>query len=195
MKAKLGGKSFEIDENRVRGGVVGTRTYKARQIGVSRSLDATSSQGRHQEALKSTTGSNPAPAPHSPPLSLCFTLWGQIPSGKNAVLITRTGHRYPAKRFVKWRTEAMRQLPPVAGPFLGPLHLIVDYVKGDLRRRDLPGMTDAILHLIEKAGYVLDDAQVVQQTWTPFPIDRKHPRCTITLSPLTLNLDEEVDPW
>lgn len=168
MKARSGGKSFEIRDELVRG-----KQPMVRKI-------------NHHHAEDSLRKSCPAP-----PLSLCFTLWGQIPSGKNAVLITRTGRRYPAKRFQAWRNEAMRQLPPVAGPFVGPLHLIVDYVKGDLRRRDLPGMTDALLHLIEKAGYVLDDAQVVQQTWTPFPIDRTRPRCTITLSPITRNLDEE----
>lgn len=85
----------------------------------------------------------------------------------------------------------MKCLPPIAGPYLGPMHLIVDYVPGDLRKRDVPGMLDALLHVLERGGYVVDDAQIRQVTWTPFPIDRQHPRCTVTLSPLTVNLDEE----
>lgn len=129
---------------------------------------------------------------NSPPLSLCFTLWGTLPGGKNHVGITRTGHRYPNKRFVAWRAEALKQCPPVAGPFVGPLHLIVDYVKGDLRRRDMDGMLGALFHLFGKAGYFVDDSQIVQQTWTPFPLDRKRPRCTVTLSPMKPYYEEEA---
>jgi hypothetical protein len=39
-----------------------------------------------------------------------FTLTGQIPSGKNAVVVTRTGMRFPAKRFKLWREDALKQL-------------------------------------------------------------------------------------
>lgn len=170
MKVKFYGKRFEVPDKRLEHVVVCEPTKR----------------GTVMKNYASTDGLHYAPAK-----SLCFTLWGQLPSGKNAVLITRKGRRYPAPRFVEWRREALKQCPPVAGPFVGPLHLIVDYVKGDLRRRDMPGMLDALLHLFEKAGYVLDDAQIAQQTWTPFPIDRKRPRCTVTLSPLTVNLDEE----
>ena len=39
-----------------------------------------------------------------------LTLTGQIPSGKNAVVVTRTGHRFPNKRFVEWRSKALEEL-------------------------------------------------------------------------------------
>lgn len=117
------------------------------------------------------------------PESFVFVLHGQLPSGKNAIKITRTGHRYPDQRFVLWRANAMAQLPLAVPRFTGPVRLIVDYVPGDVRRRDLPGMLDALLHLFEKAKLVKDDAQVVACTWTPFPLDRKNPRCTVTIAP------------
>lgn len=141
--------------------------------------------------MKVKSGGRTLAAPE-PTLSLCVTLWGQIRGGKNNICITRTGHRYPNKKFEQWRAEMLRQCPPVAGPFTGPLHLIVDYVKGDRLRRDLPAMLDALLHLFGKAGYFVDDSQVVQVTWTPFPLDRKRPRCTVTLSPMKPYCEEEA---
>lgn len=170
MKITAYGRTFEVDAKRVRGG----RELAAQQVVPSPKTIPTQ-----------------APALSSPPLSLCFTLWGTLPGGKNQMGITRKGKRYPKKRFAEWREASLKQCPPVAGPFTGYLHLIVDYVKGDLRRRDMPGMLDALCHLFEKAGYLLDDKQIVQQTWTPFPLDRKRPRCTVTLSPIERNLDEE----
>ncbi len=41
---------------------------------------------------------------------LTLTLTGQCPSGKNAIVITRTGLRFPKKRFVDWRTEALKEI-------------------------------------------------------------------------------------
>lgn len=113
--------------------------------------------------------------------SFTFVLTGILPGGKNAVKTTRTGHRYPDQRFVLWRANALSQLPAKVPHFPGPVQLLVDYVPGDLRKRDMPGMMDALLHLLEKAKLVKDDAQVVALTWTPFPLDREHPRCTVTI--------------
>lgn len=114
-----------------------------------------------------------------------ISLTGQLPSGKNAVVVTRTGQRFPQARFKAWREHALRQLrPQLAGhPWLydGPIHLIVDYVPGDRRRRDLPGMLDALCHLLEKAGVVRDDAQIQAVTWTSFPMDRSAAGCRMTL--------------
>lgn len=115
---------------------------------------------------------------HAP---LTFVLHGSIPGGKNAIKITRTGKRYPDQRFVLWRANALSQLPPKLPRFAGPVQMIVDYVPGDARRRDVPGMTDALLHLLEKAKIVADDVQVQSLIWTPFAMDRQYPRCTVTI--------------
>lgn len=112
---------------------------------------------------------------------LTITLLGQLKSGKNRVLITRTGHRYPPKAFKDWREEMLSQIPPVRWPFEGPVHMAVDYVPGDKIRRDVPGMLDALCHVIEKAGIVLDDAQVKSVTWLTLPVAPKQPRCVVTL--------------
>lgn len=187
MKAKLGGKSVEIDENRVRGGVGGGAIERDSPISRSVVLQRATAARNSRERV-----ANPAPVPHSPPLSLCFTIPFQLQSGKNRVLITRTGHRYPPKRFQAWRDAVLKCIPPMAGPYTGPLHIIVDYVPGDKRKRDVPGMLDALLHVLERGRCMLDDAQVKQVTWTPFPLDRKRPRCTVTLSPMKPYYEEEA---
>ena len=92
-----------------------------------------------------------------------FTLTGQCTSGKNAVIVTRSGHRFPAKRFVEWRADMMEQLlpqllaSPVKLPLTFPVSVDVSYTAKDRLRRDAPGIIDAIWHLLEKAGVVSDD--------------------------------------
>ena len=89
-----------------------------------------------------------------------FRLHGQLPGGKNAVQVTRTGHRYPNARFVAWRTAVLKQLKAQCAevrPISTPCRLIVDYYSGDKRRRDIPGMLDALLHLCERGQLVADD--------------------------------------
>jgi len=112
---------------------------------------------------------------------LTFTLHGQLKSGKNRVLITRTGHRYPPKTFKVWREAMLMQIGTVAHPFVGSVSMSVDYVPGDKIRRDVPGMLDALCHVIEKAGLVVDDAQVKSVTWLTLPVAPKQARCVVTL--------------
>lgn len=115
-----------------------------------------------------------------------FTLMGQLPSGKNAVVVTRTGHRFPAKRFVDWRTAALTQLRAqcdgIPQPIRSPrLKLLVTYTPGDRRTRDVAGMMDALCHLLERSGLVENDGQVRECDWEELPMDRTTPCATIAL--------------
>ena len=84
---------------------------------------------------------------------------GQCPSGKNSVIVTRSGKRFPSKRFVDWRSKALKEIKIDKGFKIidKPCNVIVDYWSGDRRRRDIPGILDALWHLLEKAGVVTDD--------------------------------------
>lgn len=119
-----------------------------------------------------------------------FTLTGQIPSGKNSVIVTRSGMRFPAKRFKLWREDAFKQLdaqvPNVKVPEDWDPLVRVKYRPGDLRRRDVPGMIDALYHLLEKYGTVDDDARLRNIQWTTFDIDRANPRTEVVI--------EDMDP-
>lgn len=125
------------------------------------------------------------PVDASPMHSVRFTLNGQVKSGKNRVLTTRTGHRYPPKAFKVWRDEMVREICMQAGyersPLLKPVHLTVRYVPGDRIRRDVAGMLDALCHVLERADIVLDDSQVQRVTWVTQTMERGQARCVVTL--------------
>lgn len=95
-----------------------------------------------------------------------FHIPGQIPSGKNAVITTRTGHRFPQKRFVAWREHALKFLKIAnKASYLDhtikdPVDIVIKYTASDKRRRDVPGMIDAIWHVLEKALVVSDDTHL-----------------------------------
>lgn len=115
-------------------------------------------------------------------------LLGQCPSGKNSIQTTRTGHRYPKQRFVQWRDLAVAQAIAAVrhghgDPFLKPtvVAITVAYYYGDRRRRDVPGMLDAIFHVLERAGIVEDDAQIRHVVWTTVELAKESPRVVVAL--------------
>lgn len=118
---------------------------------------------------------------------MIFTIKGQVPSGKNAMQVTRTGRHYPLKRFTDWRTEAEAQVRQQVGfprPIESPATAIFDYFPGDLRRRDVPGMIDALFHLFERLALIKDDALFKDLVWNTRPIDRLNPRVQVNMSQL-----------
>ena len=89
-----------------------------------------------------------------------FKISGQCPSGKNAIIVTRTGHRYPSSRFSAWRNEAMVEINKqlkVLHPIDYPVSVHIVYTAADRIRRDMPGIIDALWHVIEKCQIVTDD--------------------------------------
>ncbi len=122
-------------------------------------------------------------------MTISFTVSGQCPSGKNAVVVTRTGHRFPSKRFKLWRTEALAelkgQIPKDFVTITGPCYVKIDYVAKDRRRRDAPGIIDALWHLCEKAELVKDDSLLggkgTSILFTNYGIDKKNPRVSVKL--------------
>jgi Holliday junction resolvase RusA-like endonuclease len=118
---------------------------------------------------------------------MTFKLMGQLPSGKNRIIVTRTGHRFPdpKSRFPKWRDDVMKQITAQLKPdwsgFTERCKMIVDYTPSDLRTRDVPGMLDALCHVLAKAGIVKDDGLIRDVEWHEFPIDREHPMAVVTI--------------
>lgn len=77
------------------------------------------------------------------------------------MVVTRTGHRFPKPAWAAWRDEQViaikRQLPLGFKMIELPTNIHLFYVAGDMRRRDMPAIIDAIFHVLEKAGVVKDD--------------------------------------
>ena len=143
------------------------------KVGAGRSLPVNSKR-------VASYGVSAAPPPHLPRE---LVIVGQIKSGKNRILITRTGHRYPPKEFKAWRDEVVGNLvkqwkqPAVTDP----VRLHITYWPGDRRTRDVSGMADALFHVLVKAGVLKDDGLVWDLLWYRQPMNRKGPKVLITV--------------
>lgn len=119
---------------------------------------------------------------------MTILLLHQIPSGKNAIMVTRTGHHYPNARFKAWREDALLQLRALGHthkpPLDYPLSLSVQYWAGDKRTRDVSGMLDALFHLLMHAKIIKDDGLIRDVTWRWCGVNRGNPKVELTLSPM-----------
>jgi len=122
---------------------------------------------------------------------MTFSITGQMTSGKNSVVVTRSGMRFPSKRFKSWRDEVLMQLHRQVSiyaqegaclPLGSTISLECEYTPGDRRTRDVPGMLDALLHVIVKAGLLVDDGLVWAVTWRRMEMDREKPGLRFTIS-------------
>lgn len=98
--------------------------------------------------------------------------------------ITRFGKHYPLKRFADWRSNAEVQIRQQVGfprPIESPCNALFSYYPGDLRRRDVPGMIDALFHIFERLALVKDDSLIKNVRWMGCEIDRKNPRVSVVL--------------
>lgn len=112
-------------------------------------------------------------------------LKGQMKSGKNSMQIDpRTGQHYPLPDFVNWREEMSYQImqqKKVINPFSSPSSVSVIYTAGDRRRRDVPGMMDALCHLFEHCGIVTDDSLLEDWHWLKY-YDKRNPMAHIVIT-------------
>jgi len=112
-----------------------------------------------------------------------IVILGQIAGGKNNIVITRTGHRFPKPAWAKWRDNAVEsvksQLLQPWTPISEPANIRLEYWAGDKRRRDMPAIIDSIFHVLEKSGVVTDDWHL----WVAGShrgYDKENPRAVIT---------------
>lgn len=115
-----------------------------------------------------------------------LTITGQIRGGKNNIVVTRSGNRFPSAAWAKWRADAVQlvvnQLPENFRPFNAPVNIRLDYFAGDKRRRDMPAIVDSIFHVLEKAGVVTDDWHL-WVTESSRGYDKDSPRAVVTFMP------------
>lgn len=113
-----------------------------------------------------------------------FTITGQVRSGKNNMLITRSGRHYPNPSWALWRDQVVRQLRDQWGDITVayPCEMVGLYWAGDLRRRDVPGMIDAIFHCLEKGNFVKDDGLIRTVNWFYCGHDKNNPRVELEIS-------------
>lgn len=137
----------------------------------------------------------------TPEIPLFVRLQGQMPSGKNRIKITFVRGRmmrYPEARFKTWRLKAYQEIQGYrhSHPMLTtPAKVTVQYWPGDRIRRDVPGMIDALCHLLEwcpvhgkkknstcKLPLVADDSLLAHWDWKTMELDRNNPRIEFSIS-------------
>lgn len=189
---------FQQLKERVQGGVVSTRRESIGSKATMAQADSSLSPRRKPRAVEplpvrsmpviGRAGSNPAPAPFFP---LILALTGQLPSGKNRVLIRRDGHHYPDKHFTNWRARAYGQiLEQVTRPIgkvpliIMPICLTCDYWPSDHRTRDVSGQLDALFHVLVYAKVLKDDGLIYDVRWRRHDLNKKFPKVVM-----------EVEAW
>lgn len=117
---------------------------------------------------------------------ITILLMGQMCSGKNAMQVSRDGRHYPAERFKVWRDimllQIKKQVPHDFKKINMPCSVAVNYTPGDLRRRDTPGIIDALCHVLERAMIVEDDCLLEDWDFVKSSLNRESPSCGLTIS-------------
>ena len=116
--------------------------------------------------------------------TLNLTIFGQIRGGKNHMQIGANGRHYPNRSWAIWRDATVNFLlaQRCGVCFENPCSVTVRYWSGDRRRRDVPGMIDAVCHCLERAGIVKDDALCEDWEWTHLGLDRDRPKVDIVIT-------------
>lgn len=118
-------------------------------------------------------------------MTLSFTILGIIKSGKNNMIVLRNGMHIPKKEWSKWRDDVVNQMRSAWGgaePLDEDVTVSFNYFPGDLRRRDVPGMIDAIFHCFERANVITDDTLFKNVNWNTRGLDRQSPRVEVQIS-------------
>jgi Holliday junction resolvase RusA-like endonuclease len=107
---------------------------------------------------------------------MIIKLKGQTRGGKNSIMTTRTGRRYPNPIFSKWVLEQLSSIKKQLGT-ITPINEFTyywefHYTPEDKRRRDVPAILDGVFHLLEKAGVVSDDRYITNIRFVPFPASK-----------------------
>jgi Holliday junction resolvase RusA-like endonuclease len=123
-------------------------------------------------------------------MSLILVLHGQPRGGKNNYIVLRNGMHVPRANFKKWRDDALSQIKrQIMGKTFSestdisksPIKATIWYWKGDLRRRDVPAIEDAIFHVLERSGIVADDCLIEDVDFKNMGLSRENPKVEIRL--------------
>ena len=78
------------------------------------------------------------------------------------MIVTKTGLHFPRPEWKLWRDKSIAQVhaqKPPQGVSV-PCRATIRYWAGDRKRRDVPAILDAIWHVIERSGVLVDDSQI-----------------------------------
>ena len=135
------------------------------------------SDREHCRGAKPVNAVLKSPGPQAPVL---LSILGNCPSGKNQQVNgwDENGKKVKAadKRFLAWRKAARSEIDMALRgrtdlPLRGRLRAKILYTPGDHILRDVPGLMDALWHLLEHSGVIQNDAQIrAIASWEENPV-------------------------
>ena len=124
-----------------------------------------------------------------------FIIEGETPAKKNSRITLPNGRTIPSKNYRTWHESALLQIEAMAisreATISYPVAISLNFIHGDLRRRDSDNGTSSILDLLVDAGILADDNwQIVRILNVYNQYDKGHARCEIMISQLTIKTEE-----
>lgn len=115
---------------------------------------------------------------------------GEVPAKKNSRIVLKNGRNIPSKRYQEWHAEAEAQvlkqkvlLSEV--PVKKEVIVSIEFIHGDLRRRDSDNGTSSVLDLLCDTGILTDDNwQIVRKLQITNTYEKNNPMCIIAVQSL-----------
>lgn len=117
-----------------------------------------------------------------------ITTTGETPAKKNSRINLRNGVSIPSKRYMEWHQKALSEIKnqiTLDTPIDKPVLLHLEFIHGDLRRRDSDNGCSSICDLLVDAAILKDDNwQIVRDIAITNKYEKGNPRCNITIQDL-----------
>lgn len=116
-----------------------------------------------------------------------FVVKGETPAKKNSRIVLKNGKNIPGKKFQQWHEEAVVQILKQKKliqnlPIGGEVSVILEFIHGDMRRRDSDNGTSSILDLLVDCGVLTDDKwQIVRSLSVTNSYEKGNPMCVIAI--------------
>ena len=116
-----------------------------------------------------------------------FRIIGEVPAKKNSRINTINGRSFPSKRYTEWHNQASLQinLQKTNNNYTKPIEhctIEIEFIHGDLKRRDSDNGTSSILDTLVDTGIIIDDNwRVVERIKITNLYDKGNPSCEINI--------------
>lgn len=115
---------------------------------------------------------------------------GETPAKKNSRIVLKNGRNIPSKKYQEWHAEAeaqiLKQKALLSGlPVSKEIAVTIEFIHGDLRRRDSDNGTSSILDLLCDTGILTDDNwQIVKKLQITNTYEKNNPMAIIAIQPI-----------
>lgn len=111
-------------------------------------------------------------------------LHGEVPSKKNSRINTGSGRSFPSRRYTSWHDMAVIEIRRQWSCWRIdiPCKLSLEFVHGDLRRRDSDNGLSSVLDTLVDAGVLEDDSwAIVREIRVSNRYEKNNPHCIVRI--------------